>query len=47
MVDGLAPEWRTYLAFGLGFLLNTGLTYGCCVLVAKVAKIIHPELQSR
>ena len=47
MVDGLAPEWRTSLAFGLGFLLNTGLTYGCCVLVAKVAKIIRPELQSR
>lgn len=47
MVDGLAPEWRTDLAFGLGFLLNTGLTYGCCLLVSKVAKIIRPELQFR
>lgn len=47
MVDGLAPEWRTDLAFALGFLLNTGLIYGCCLLVAKVAKIVRPELQSR
>jgi len=46
MVDGLAPEWRTNLAFALGFLLNTFLTYACCLLVAKVAKTVRPELQS-
>lgn len=46
MVDGLAPEWRTHLAFALGFLLNTVLTYACCLLVAKVAETVRPELRS-
>ncbi len=47
MVDGVAQEWRTDLAFALGFLLNAALMYGCCLLVAKMAKIVRPALQSR
>ena len=47
MVDGVAPEWGTDLAFGIGFLLNTALMYGCCLLLAKVVKDVSSELPSR
>jgi hypothetical protein len=47
MLDGLAPEWRTNLALVFGFLLNTILMYGCCLLVLKMARIIRQIPQSR
>ncbi len=41
-IDGLEPEWRTDVAFGLGFLLNSLVFYFICSMVAKAYRAIRP-----
>jgi hypothetical protein len=41
VVDGLSPDWRIGLGLVLGFLLNTTLMLGFCLLVNKIGRGGH------
>ena len=47
MIDGLSPDWRTDLALVLGFVLNTTVMYGLCVLASRVYKQLRPIFHAR
>jgi hypothetical protein len=47
MMDGISPDWRVNLGLGAGFLFNTAIMYGFCLVVSKCYKIARPQFGSK